>query len=294
MAIIVHQYQSMSVMFDLEDHRFFRPGESQQRVICYYTVEPGTKLGEVVMKEALATTLPCYMIPRLNLIPSIPLLVNGKTDRQALLKMYEESLACVAFTFTEEDLKGQVTPAFNFQAKLVLESVASVVKDPTRKPTLADNFFDIGGNSINMVEVIGKILEHGFHISITDFVTSTDLRGVAIALTFEEKEEDLRRIMEQVEKTDMFKSVALDLSHKQVVLEMIARSFANKGDLTTLASIGYKTLLEQLEGLWEAFLKANLSIVVLDNAGFHFLAHFSRSQLFRFSFGCNFIVFGSR
>ena len=26
---------------------------------------------------------------------------------------------------------------------------------------------------------------------------------------------------------------------------MIARSFASKGDLTTLASIGYKTLLEQ-------------------------------------------------
>ena len=48
---------------------------------------------------------------------------------------------------------------------------------------------------------------------------------------------------------------------------MIARSFANKGDLTTLASIGYKTLLDQLDGLWDALLKANLSIVVQDKAG---------------------------
>ena len=219
------------------------------------------------MKEALAVTLPCYMIPRVTLLPSLPLLVNGKTDRQALLKMYEESLACAAFTFTEKDFSGHVTPDFHIQGRIVLESVASVVRDPTRKPTLADNFFDIGGDSINMVLVIGKILDHGFHISMTDFVTASNLRGVAVALTFQEKGEDISSIMEQMERTDMFKSVALDPSHKQVVLEMIARSFANKGDLTTLASIGYKTLLDQLDGLWEALLKANLSIVVLDKAG---------------------------
>ena len=114
-------------------------------MICYYTVEPGTKLGEGAMKEALAVTLPCYMIPRVTLLPSLPLLVNGKTDRQALLKMYEESLACAAFTFTEKDFSGHVTPDFHIQGRIVLESVASVVRDPTRKPTLADNFFDIGG-----------------------------------------------------------------------------------------------------------------------------------------------------
>ena len=237
-------------------------------MICYYTVEPGTKLGEGVMKEELAITLPCYMIPRITLLPSLPLLVNGKTDRQALLKMYEDSLACcTAFTFTEKDFSSHVTPAFHIQARIVLESVASVVKDPMRKPTLGDNFFDIGGDSINMVLVIGKIQDHGFHISITDFVTATNLSGVAIALAFQEKGEDISLIMEQVEKTDMFKSVALDPSHKQVVLEMIARSFSSKGDLTTLASIGYKTLLDQLDGLWDALLKANLSIVVLDKAG---------------------------
>ena len=220
------------------------------------------------MKEALAVTLPCYMMPRVTLLPSLLLLVNGKTDRQALLKMYEESLAsCTAFTFTEKDFSGHVTQDFHIQARIVLESVASVVRDPTRKPSLADNFFDIGGDSINMVMVIGKILDHGFHISMTDFVTASNLRGVAVALTFQEKGEDISSIMEQMERTDMFKSVALDPSHKQVVLEMIARSFANKGDLTTLASIGYKTLLDQLDGLWEALLKANLSIVVLDKAG---------------------------
>ena len=236
-------------------------------MICFYTVDPATKLGEGAMKEALAVTLPCYMIPRVTLLTSLPLLVNGKTDRQALLKMYKESLACAAFTFTEKDFSSHVTPAFHVQARVVLESVASVVKDPTRKPSLADNFFSIGGDSINMVLVIGKILDHGFHISMTDFVTATNLKGVAVALSFQEKGEDISLIMEQMEKTDMFKSVALDPSHKEVVLEMIARSFASKGDLTTLASIGYKTLLEQLDGLWDALLKANLSIVVLDKAG---------------------------
>ena len=219
------------------------------------------------MKELLATILPCYMIPRFILLPSLPLLVNGKTDRQALLKKYEESLVCTEFNFTKDDFSSYLSPAFYPQARVVLEVVASVVKDPTRKPTLKDNFFDIGGDSINMVQVISKFLDRGCFLSMTDFVTSNSLRDVAVKMTFQEKEEDISLVMKEMEKTNMFKSVSLDECHKKVVLEMIARSFASKGDLTTLASVGYNTLLDQLDGLWEALLKANLSIVVLNAAG---------------------------
>ena len=105
-------------------------------MICFYTVEDATKLGEVAMKELLATILPCYMIPRFILLSSLPLLVNGKTDRQALLKKYEESLVCTEFNFTKDDFSSYLSPAFYPQARVVLEVVASVVKDPTRKMPL--------------------------------------------------------------------------------------------------------------------------------------------------------------
>lgn len=43
------------------------------------------------IESYLQTMLPPYMIPQVIVIDAIPLLVNGKTDRQALLKQYESS-----------------------------------------------------------------------------------------------------------------------------------------------------------------------------------------------------------
>lgn len=42
---------------------------------------------ETILKEKLTP----YMVPQVILLDTIPLLVNGKTDRQALLKFYEST-----------------------------------------------------------------------------------------------------------------------------------------------------------------------------------------------------------
>ena len=54
-------------------------------------------------------------------------------------------------------------------------------------------------------------------------------------------------------------------THKDVVVDMISRSFADKGDLTTLANVTYDDLFEQVTILWESLLEANLSFVVRDS-----------------------------
>ena len=43
-------------------------------------------LNEITMEEKLKLELPEYMMPKPIKISSVPLLVNGKIDRQALLK----------------------------------------------------------------------------------------------------------------------------------------------------------------------------------------------------------------
>lgn len=43
------------------------------------------------IEEYLQSKLPPYMVPQVVVINKIPLLINGKTDRQYLLKFYEES-----------------------------------------------------------------------------------------------------------------------------------------------------------------------------------------------------------
>ena len=245
----------------------YRPGQDQQKVLCYYTVAPGVLLPESLLQQRLATSLPCYMMPRITKLTSLPLLVNGKTDRQALLQRYEEQLSCTAFTFTEEDFQGHVEAAFFPQARVLLESVASIIKDAAKKPTLADAFFDIGGDSINMVMVIAKIADHGYHVSMTEFVTAANLGEVVAALSTQEREEDLTALIQRMKETSEYESGGLEADHKTVVLDMISRSFAEKGDLTTLAGVDYGVLMEQLEILWAALLEASLSIVVRDKSG---------------------------
>ena len=139
-------------------------------MLCYYTTLTGVVLPESELQDLLALTLPCNMMPRITKLPTIPLLTNRKTDRQEVLKKYEETLACTTFTFTEEDFEGHVETALFPQAKVVLVSVASVLRDVLKKPTLSDSFFEIGGDSINMVLVITKITDHGYHLSIRDQV----------------------------------------------------------------------------------------------------------------------------
>ena len=245
----------------------FRPGDTQQKVLCYYTSLPGVVLPEAKLQEILALTLPCYMMPRLTKLSSLPLLVNGKTDRQALLQKYEETLACTSFSFTDEDFTGHIEAALYPQAKVVLESVASVLRDVSRKPSLADAFFEMGGDSINMVLVIARINDHGYHISMTQFVLASTLADVVMALSTQQEDDDIGAVIEKMKKSSEYTSADLEGDHKKVVLDMISRSFAEKGDLTTLAAVSYDVLQEQLEILWPALLEAKLSIVVKDKSG---------------------------
>ena len=48
---------------------------------------------------------------------------------------------------------------------------------------------------------------------------------------------------------------------------MISRSFADKGDLTTIANVNYDRIKDQMEVLWDTILEANLSLVVRNPDG---------------------------
>ena len=62
-----------------------------------------------------------------------------------------------------------------------------------------------------------------------------------------------------------YTSEDMNSNHKNVVVDMISRSFAEKGDLTTLAKVTYDDLYEQVTILWESLLEANLSFVIRDS-----------------------------
>lgn len=68
----------------------YRPGEIDQALLAFTTTK-NHLVNEYRIEDELKEKLTSYMIPQVVIIESIPLLVNGKVDRQGLLKMYENT-----------------------------------------------------------------------------------------------------------------------------------------------------------------------------------------------------------
>lgn len=66
-------------------------------------------------------------------------------------KRYEESRKST-FDFSDQDLESYLCPDHFEKGRLLLNAVAQVLLS-SQKPLLSDNFFDIGGDSLNMVQV---------------------------------------------------------------------------------------------------------------------------------------------
>lgn len=60
-----------------------------QALVSFVTPRGNTLISGLQIESHLETILPSYMVPHVIVIDSIPQLVNGKTDRQTLLKQYE-------------------------------------------------------------------------------------------------------------------------------------------------------------------------------------------------------------
>jgi non-ribosomal peptide synthetase component F len=245
----------------------YSQGNPNQRILCFYSVQDGKTIPEAMLEVKLASILPDYSMPRFIRLSSFPLLANGKIDRQQLLKKYEASLACSNFTFSDDDFKAHVHEELYPKAKVLLESISVIIPDATRKPRLDDKYFNIGGDSINMVMVIQKIKDHGYNISVTDFVNSCNLADIVKSLSSDQLEAGLTLSNCRLEQQSEYTSRTLIEEDKEVVIDMISRSFSEKGDLTTLADVTYDVITDQLEALWKSLLSEKLSIVLCNKTG---------------------------
>lgn len=245
----------------------YKAGDAAQKVLCYYTAQTGKCFHEKKLENKLKSDLPEYMMPIILKLPSMPLLVNGKIDRQSLINKYEDSKKS-DFIFREKELEGYVPTSHFATARILLISVAkSLFCTHANKPKLSDNFFDIGGDSINMVQVMTRLNDHGLFITLTEFALANNLADVVIQLSDQSRPDTIKAVLGRLKENCEYTSEKMKPEHEMIVIDMISRSFAEKGDLTTLASVTYTHLYEQVKMLWDALLKAGLSLVVLDACG---------------------------
>ncbi|XP_025163258.1 uncharacterized protein LOC109504717 [Harpegnathos saltator] len=69
----------------------YKPGELSQALVAFISIVGGANLSSSEVEHLLQRTLSPYMLPQIIVVDRIPLLTNGKTDRQTLLKQYEAS-----------------------------------------------------------------------------------------------------------------------------------------------------------------------------------------------------------
>ncbi|XP_030763883.1 uncharacterized protein LOC115888328 [Sitophilus oryzae] len=237
----------------------YKPGEVNQALLAFVTTQ--SLLSEHQIEIMLRDKLTSYMIPQVILVESIPLLVNGKIDRQSLLKMYEN-------TNNNDDSAPQVdicydgVPAHQMKAaKDLFETVASVLGRSARSAVSIDaNFYEIGGNSLNSIFTISRLTQKGYHINIGDFIAALDFGEV------------LQRMAEGtkiVKEAPSYTSEMLKSEHKEIVRDMITTSFYQKADLEQwiISDISISDYKELMDALWEPLLQKNLSFIAKNEEG---------------------------
>lgn len=132
---------------------------------------------------AIEKTLREYERPIIRLLNEIPLLVNGKTDRQRLLKMFEAEIRNGDEFDNWESLA--LPPEKLDLAKVLLQTISQVTG--TSLQTIAENFddsfFNVGGTSLNTVVVIVKLREQNYYISIPEFTSARSIREILMCIS---------------------------------------------------------------------------------------------------------------
>jgi amino acid adenylation domain-containing protein len=118
-----------------------------KQLVAYYVTYNDSDLSAGAVRSKLKETLPNYMMPQyLVSLENLPINATGKIDRKALPAPNEEEPSEV-----EEDLEAPETDSQKAIAKIWQLSLSN------NSIGLYDNFFDIGGDSLLMMQVITKL-----------------------------------------------------------------------------------------------------------------------------------------
>jgi amino acid adenylation domain-containing protein len=120
----------------------------QSRLMAFVVPEAGTVLNPEQLRDELRRHVPEYMTPSgFVILERLPVTINGKIDRKALVLLSE----------------GQHPPSSTYApARNRMEEVVAAVWQEVlglREAGIHDNFFDMGGHSLAMVQVRSRLRE---------------------------------------------------------------------------------------------------------------------------------------
>jgi natural product biosynthesis luciferase-like monooxygenase protein len=150
------------------------PGD--QRLVAYVRPASGAEADTEALKAALRQQLPEFMVPSIFVsLAELPLTPNGKIDRKALpAPRLNEAKASAAYAAPKSQVETMITE--------IWQRALGLTKIGTR-----DNFFDIGGHSLLVVQVLKELREKVTKpVQMTDLFRHTTIEALAKFLSSEE------------------------------------------------------------------------------------------------------------
>ncbi len=145
----------------------FQPGD--RRLVAYYLLNQASAMTQTEVRQALKGLLPDYMVPQHYIeIDELPMSPNGKVDRKAL-----------PAPFGKQSPVAAVGDPPKTEAERQIASVwAAVLK--TDAVSRNDNFFDLGGHSLLMMQLIAQMQKTIGFTATPRMIVAQDLAQIAL------------------------------------------------------------------------------------------------------------------
>ncbi|KAL6800822.1 hypothetical protein GGI42DRAFT_361069 [Trichoderma sp. SZMC 28013] len=192
----------------------------------FITLSEDDSAAQEQVLEMLRRQLPSYMVPRtITVLEKMPINSSGKIDRQALAKHR-----------FQDRLKRSIQQQPSTEVQRQLQSIwAKVLAVEPSTVGLDDNFFLLGGSSIDAMKVSGEARENGIELSIIDIFGRQTLRGVAEQASVLKSREDTIPCLKQsghVEQSFAQERLwFLDQLHSNLQWYMMPLTFRLRGSL---------------------------------------------------------------
>ncbi|MGW4898739.1 AMP-binding protein, partial [Kitasatospora sp. NPDC004240] len=141
-----------------------------EALVAYLVTEDGGTPDLTAVRRELAGTLPEYMVPAAFVtIDTVPLSNSGKVDTRAL---------------PSPDLDAFTTSGYTAPRTPLEERLAAVWAEVLglTQVGVEDSFFDLGGDSIRAVRLVGALREAGYDITIPDVFEQRTIAAMATVL----------------------------------------------------------------------------------------------------------------
>ncbi|MFE2729447.1 condensation domain-containing protein, partial [Kitasatospora sp. NPDC059327] len=142
------------------------PGEKRLTAYCV-TVDESIELDLAQVRERLRQVLPEYMVPAAFVVlERVPVTANGKLDKHALPAPDQDSYAHTAYVAPRSQSEKQIAGVWT-------EILG------TERVGVHDSFFDLGGDSIRAVALVGALRSAGFPTTVRDVFAARTVAGLA-------------------------------------------------------------------------------------------------------------------